>query len=73
MEKFIPYEKLSKKARAEKNKQRRKSWGELNPITRKSESKKLYSRKRTERYENDGFQSNGLFVCLKSALSTLNF
>ncbi len=73
MDRFVPYEKLSKKAQRDRNKQRRRSWGGISPITRKSESKKLYNRKKTARYENEGFQSNGLFVCRKSALSTFIF
>ena len=35
MEKFIPYEKLSKKEQQKINKAKRGTWGELNPVTRK--------------------------------------
>ena len=35
MEKFIPYEKLSKKKQRELDLKRRGSWGGLNPVTRK--------------------------------------
>ena len=41
MEKFIPYEKLSKKKRRELDKKRRSDWGELRPVTRKIESGKI--------------------------------
>ena len=35
MERFIPYDKLSKKAQRAINNARRRSWGELDPTTRK--------------------------------------
>jgi hypothetical protein len=46
MKKFIPYEKMSKKQQREFDKAKRTTWGELSPVTRKSESKKIYNRKR---------------------------
>ena len=48
MERYIPYEKLSKKKKRESDKKRRGGWGEINPITRKRENKKAYNRKKTE-------------------------
>ncbi len=48
MEKFIPYEKLSKKKRRELDKKRRGDWGELRPVTRKIESGKIYRRKKAK-------------------------
>lgn len=44
MDKFIPYEKLSKKEKKEQNKKRRKDWGSLNPVTRKPKNPKAYDR-----------------------------
>ena len=44
MTKFIPYEKLSKKQKRKIDQKRRGSWGNLNPVTRRSESKKIYNR-----------------------------
>ena len=44
MEKFIPYEKLSKKARRELDKKNRNTWGNVNPATRREESPKAYKR-----------------------------
>lgn len=46
MEKYIPYEKLSKKEKRELNRKKRSSWGCVNPVTRKVESKKVYNRKK---------------------------
>ena len=46
MQKFVPYEKLSKKKQRELNKKQRGSWGGLNPVSRKVESAKIYNRKK---------------------------
>lgn len=45
-DKFIPKEKLSKKKRKELDAQKRNSWGEIKPVTRLVESKKVYNRQR---------------------------
>ena len=47
MEKFIPYEKLSKKEKRKMDLAKRQSWGELNPVTRKPVNSKAYSRKKS--------------------------
>ena len=44
MEKFIPYEKLSKKAKRELDQKNRGTWGNVNPVTRREESNKAYKR-----------------------------
>ena len=48
MEKFVPYEKMSKKQKREINKEKRNLWG-MNPVTRKSENKKAYNIKKLRR------------------------
>ena len=48
MEKFVPFEKLSKKKKRELNAIRRKDWNGINPVTRKPENPKAYNRKRTQ-------------------------
>lgn len=53
MEKFIGREKLSKKARRELDRKNRKGWNGLSPVTRKSVSKKAYSRKRVRKIDGD--------------------
>ena len=53
MEKFVPYEKLSKKEQQKINKARRGTWGDLNPVTRKPTNSKAYKRKRTQAWKND--------------------
>ncbi len=45
MNKFIPYEKLSKKAKKKIDQLKRKSWNGLDPSTRIVPDKKKYSRK----------------------------
>lgn len=53
MEKFIPYEKLSKKEQRRLNSARRGTWGALSPVTRKPQSSKAYNRKRTQAWKKD--------------------
>lgn len=43
MEKFIPYEKLSKKEKHRRDAMQRGTWGALNPVTRKSPNPKAYN------------------------------
>lgn len=44
MEKFVPYEKMSKKAQKELNSKKRSDWGLCNPATKQEENKKAYRR-----------------------------
>ena len=53
MEKFIPYEKLSKKERRKINRAKRATWGDLNPVTRKPENSKAYNRRRAQVWKKD--------------------
>ena len=53
MEKFIPYEKLSKKEQQRINKARRGTWGDLNPVTRKPANSNAYNRKRAQAWKNE--------------------
>lgn len=46
MQKFIAYEKLSKKKQRELNSKMRGTWGSLNPVTRRPENPKAYNRKK---------------------------
>ena len=46
LEKYVPLEKQSKKAQAAHHKRRRGSWQGVKPVSRKAQSKKLYSRAR---------------------------
>ena len=53
MEKFIPYEKLSKKEKRKIDQARRQTWGELNPITRKPATSKAYNRKKSQAWKRE--------------------
>ena len=48
VEKFIPYEKLSKKKKRERNADRRAVWA-ISPVTRKPENPKAYNRKKAQK------------------------
>lgn len=52
MDKFIPYEKLSKKKKRELDLKKRKSWT-MSPVTRRPENPKAYNRKKARRRDLD--------------------
>ena len=53
MEKFIPYEKLSKKKQRELNAAKRGTWGDFTPATRKPANPKAYNRRTAQRWKDD--------------------
>jgi len=53
VENRIPYEKLSKRKRKEMDQRRRKGWGEVSPVTRRSENPKAYNRQKARRWEQN--------------------
>ena len=53
METYIPYEKLSKKEKRRLDNQRRNTWGEVNPVTRKPENSKAYNRSKARNWKRD--------------------
>ena len=59
MKRFVPREKLGKKARKQLDSEQRTTWA-FSPVTKKVESKKLYNRKRKshDRYNDYG---HGIF------------
>ncbi len=63
MEKFIPYEKLSKKKKRELDRKRRVEWN-MNPVTRRPENPKAYKRRKTRLWDDS---SSGSFVFLPTA------
>ena len=52
MEKFIPYEKLSKKEKRELDAGRRTVWA-ISPVTRRPENPKAYNRKKAQKRMDD--------------------
>ena len=61
MEKFIPYEKLSKKKQRELDLMKRGSWGGLNPVTRKPKNPRAYDRRKAQSWKNDS--GSALYFC----------
>ena len=53
MEKFIPYDKLSKKEKRKIDQARRQTWGGLNPVTRKPENSRAYNRTKAQGWKKD--------------------
>lgn len=53
MEKYIPFEKRSKKKQREENAARRKNWGSLNPVTRRPPNPKAYNRRKARKWIDD--------------------
>lgn len=53
MEKFIPYEKLSKRKKKELDGKKRGSWHGVRPVTKRAESKKTYNRKRALQWKDE--------------------
>ncbi len=56
MDRFTPYEKLSKKRRRELNAQRREMWI-ISPVTRKPANPKAYKRQKTRKWIHDDSHS----------------
>ena len=53
MEKFIPYEKLSKKEKRKIDQARRQTWGERNPVTGQPENSRAYNRKKSQAWKRE--------------------
>ena len=72
MKRFIPRDKLSKKNRKALDSRERRGWDNINPATKKIESKKLYNRKKAQ-FRIDEFQTGPFFISsVKRPLSLLN-
>ena len=63
MAKFIPFVKLSKKTQQEINKSHRKSWGNIDPVTKRPANTKAYNRKKARAWK-DTFPTSELFYYL---------
>lgn len=53
MEKYIPYQKLSKKQQKALNSEQRRNWGSLSPVTRRAENPKVYNRKKARNWREE--------------------
>ena len=68
---FVPLEKQSKRKRKEYYAARRKTWGELNPVTRSTPNPRAYNRKKSgQRYEHEPLP--GFFIYLILLFFTYN-
>jgi hypothetical protein len=71
MERFIPYEKLSKKKQRELNTARRGTWT-INPVTRKPANPKAYNRKTARNWKDDSNSVPFVFAPLKTGRRVFN-
>ncbi|MPN34487.1 hypothetical protein SDC9_181981 [bioreactor metagenome] len=62
MKRFIPKDKLCKKAKRELDRARRNTWGAVNPITRRTESKTVYNRKKIRLERNDSDTAEFFYI-----------
>jgi hypothetical protein len=63
MEKFLPYEKPSKKEKRKIDLAKRQTCGELNPVTRKLQNSKAYNRNKSRNLKRDYHETNsGTFL-----------
>ena len=62
MEKFIPYEKLSKKEKRRRDAMQRGTSGVLNTVKRKSPNPKAYNRKKTRKWLEDPYTVSFLYM-----------
>ena len=63
MKRFVPREKLGKKARKQLDSEQRATWA-FSPVTKKVESKKLYNRKRKSHDRYDDYGMGFLFYLI---------
>lgn len=69
MEKYIPYEKLSKKEKRRLDSQRRTTWGCVNPVTRKPDNSKAYNRNKARNWRReDQFREFYLLLAPETAI-----
>ena len=73
MEKFIPYEKLSKKEKRRLDAAKRGTWGGLNPVTRKPMSPKAYKRDKAWKREVPPFRALSVLSVCRTARNYLAF
>lgn len=62
MEKFIAFEKLSKQRQRELNARKRSKWGEISPVTRKSQNLNVYNRKKTQQLKDDTYNAESFIL-----------
>ena len=53
MDKFIPFDKLSKREQRELMAKKRRTWGSIRPVTRKPDNPKAYKRDKARKWSDD--------------------
>ncbi|NLA86144.1 MAG: hypothetical protein GX847_02445 [Clostridiales bacterium] len=53
MDRFIPFEKMSKRQKREILARKRQTWGGFNPVTRKPENPKAYKRVKARKWHEE--------------------
>ncbi len=71
MEKYIPYEKLSKRKKRELDAGKRRIWA-ISPVTRKPENPKAYNRKKAQKRMDDPGSVLSFFCCHRAARELWN-
>lgn len=62
MEKYIPYEKLSKKEKRKLDSAKRGTWGDQNPVTRKPTSSRANNRKKMQNWRKELPDSASFYI-----------
>mgnify|MGYP003305733094 CR=1 FL=1 len=73
MEKFVPYEKLSRKKKRELDRLRRGTWGSVNPVTRKPQNSKAYNRRQAQKWKYDSNSVPVLFYSFNAFANSVGF
>lgn len=76
MEKFIPYEKLSKKEKRKVDAAKRNTWGDMNPVIRKPQNSKAYNRNKTRNWKREIHETNSgsiIYISARPALHCRRF
>ena len=64
-ERFVAYEKLTRKKRRELDVARRGTWGTVNPVTRRPEPSTAYQRQKEKRRWRAEPDSSGVFILFR--------
>ena len=62
MDKFTPFEKLSKKEKRKRNAMKRGGWGALSPVTRRGKNPRAYDRNKAQSWKKDSGFAPDLFL-----------
>lgn len=68
MQAFVAYEKLSKKKQKQLNAAKRRTWGDVKPVTKIKASAKIYNRKKKNLMGYRDDYSSGSFLVLQYIL-----